>query len=423
MEGRTKFNYGKQDYILRMNDLKYMLNIVDSDLSDQDKATKLYAFCNYHTLLNNRKNYDMFITEDEKSMTFLVDIITKLITIYEEYDKKGYFDLSRNPYKCTLEEIELRLIKINLVFEIINADDKDYNKVEQLLSLFKSAEEFRKSYALFNKFGKKDERLISAREALDNFDLLYAKFKEYETKGIVDNVRYVLSINDYLQNYEYAKFIIDHYIQSSESYKEIEFLQELGLDKDTFNFCIQTIEELDVNLYKQFLEKKEVNKKIRCIKNAETITSLANGINKGVLTDGTPFDLLEFTKKIPFKRSNNFTVTLMDFMKRNNPQEFNTIMNYIYNNGLNTPTAFAPLDLKTIYKIKTTVNGVEITNADNNIIIDYLRVNNIPLIHKTYILAREKYLNGEITAEMVQTQKKQLELNKGQAKILIPSKN
>ena len=69
------------------------------------------------------------------------------------------------------------------------------------------------------------------------------------------------------------------------------------------------------------------------------------------------------------------------------------------------------------------MNGVEITNADNNIIIDYLRVNNIPLIHKTYILAREKYLNGEITAEMVQTQKKQLELNKGQAKILIPSKN
>ena len=121
--------------------------------------------------------------------------------------------------------------------------------------------------------------------------------------------------------------------------------------------------------------------------------------------------MLEFTKRIPFKKSNNFTVVLIDFMKRNNPQDMNTIIRYIYGNGLNTPSAFAPLDLKGIYTTKTTINGVEITNTDNDIIIDYLTVNNIPLIHKTYVLARTKYLNGEITAEMVQKQKEQLELN------------
>lgn len=132
--------------------------------------------------------------------------------------------------------------------------------------------------------------------------------------------------------------------------------------------------------------------------------------------------MLEFTKRIPFKKSNNFVSTLIDFMKRNNPQDMNTIVKYIYSNGLNTPDAFAPLDMKGIYQVKTTINGVEITNADNDIIIDYLRVNNIPLIHKTYVLARAKYLNGEITAGMVQEQKAQSELNKGQTKILIPSK-
>jgi hypothetical protein len=132
--------------------------------------------------------------------------------------------------------------------------------------------------------------------------------------------------------------------------------------------------------------------------------------------------LLEFTKRIPFKKSNNFTVVLIDFMKRNNPQDMNTIIRYIYGNGLNTPSAFAPLDLKGIYTTKTTINGVEITNTDNDIIIDYLTVNNIPLIHKTYVLARTKYLNGEITAEMVQKQKEQLELNKIPTKVLIPSK-
>lgn len=111
---------------------------------------------------------------------------------------------------------------------------------------------------------------------------------------------------------------------------------------------------------------------------------------------------MEFIKRIPFKRSNNFTFTLIDFMKRNNPDDMNTIIKYIYSNGLNTPSAFAPLEFKEIYTTKTIINGV--------------------VIHKTYVLARTKYLNGEITAEMVQKQKEQLELNKIPTKVLIPSK-
>ena len=383
MEGRTKFNYGYNSGLITMKDINYMFNIINSNLSEEEKAIKLYSFCNLHSLISNRDLYNTLELEQ-------VEKFKELIRVYRNYEAKGLFKSAKNPYKCTLEEIALRLKKINSVFEIMNSEAKDYAKVEQLLSLFKSAEEFRKSYALFNKYGK--------------------------------NVRYVLGIQDYLQNYKYAKFAIGHYIESSESYKESEFLSELGLDKDTFNFCVSTIEELDVDLYRQFLEKKEINNKIRCVKNAETITNLANGINTGILSNGTQFDLLEFTKRIPFKKSNNFTVVLIDFMKRNNPQDMNTIIRYIYGNGLNTPSAFAPLDLKGIYTTKTTINGVEITNTDNDIIIDYLTVNNIPLIHKTYVLARTKYLNGEITAEMVQKQKEQLELNKIPTKVLIPSK-
>lgn len=414
MEGRTKINYAYNSGLITMKDINYMFNIINSDLSEEAKAIKLYSFCNLHSLISNRDIYNTLELEQ-------VEKLKELIRVYRDYEAKGLFKSAKNPYKCTLEEIALRLKKINSVFEIMNSDDKDYIKVEQLLSLFKSAERFRKSYALFNKYGKKDERLSSARIALDNFNSLYTKFKEYEAKGIIDNVRYVLSIQDYLQNYEYAKFAIGHYIESPESYKESEFLSELGLDIDTFNFCISTIEELDVDLYKLFLEKKEINNKIRCVKNSETITNLANGINTGILSDGTQFDLLEFIKRVPFKKSNNFTFTLIDFMKRNNPDDMDTIIKYVYSNGLNKPSTFAPLDLKGIYTTKTIINGIEITNADNDIILDYLKVNNIPLIHKAYVFARTKYLNGEITAELVQEQKAQLELNKEPAKILIPN--
>lgn len=412
MLGRTGLNYGADGGIITMKDIDYMYNIVDSDLDEQAKAIKLYSFCNQASLKNSIELYNDLELKQVKKLE-------ELVKIYKDYEKKGLFKSVKNPYKCTLEEIALRIKKLNSVYDIINSDNTDYAKAEQLLSLFKSAEEFRKTYSLYKKYGKKDERLSSAREALDNIDTLYSKFKEYEEKDIIGSVRYLLSIENYIQYYDYAEFAITYYINSSESYKEYDFLATLGIDKETLEFCASVIEELNVDLYKQFLEKKEQNNKIRCIKNTKTITDLANGIETGVLSDGSQFDLLEFTKRIPFKRNQNFEFALIDFMKRNNPNEMKTILKYIYSNGLNMVYAFEPLDIKSLYSAKFTVNGIEITNEDNDIIIDYLKVNNIPLISKNYVLARTKYLNGEITKQMVEEKKSRL--NK-QTKILIPGK-
>lgn len=413
MEGRTKFNYGTNG-ILSLKDLSYMFSIINSNLIDEEKATQLYAFCNYSTLSKNYRYYSRLSLEKANK-------IKELMNIYDEYDKKEYFNLSKNPYKCTLQEIELRILKLKEIAAIIYSNDTDYNKVARLLSFYKSAEDFRKAYSLFIKYGKSDARLDSIREELDNFDALLNKFKAYEEQGIVANINYVMAIQDYIHNYEYARVVVCSYINSSDSYKESDFLSSLGIDKDKFDFCIQTIEALDVNLYNQYLEKKERNNQLRWIRNSETITNLANGINTGVLSDGTPFELLEFIKRIPFKSNNNFMGTLIDFMNRNNPQDSNIILSYIYNNKLNLPSAFMPLDLKNLYSSKTIVNGVEITNADNDIIIDYMRVNNIPLVRKAYVLVRAKYLSGEITAEMVQLQKDKSNSTSDRSKLRKPS--
>ena len=424
MEGRTKFNYGMKNYILTMKDLKYMLEIVDSDLSDQDKAAKLNAFCNYFTLLNNLRNNEKIIIKNDKSRKYLTDILTRLVHIYQEYEKKGYFNLLKNPYKCTIEEMEVRLSKINEVSAILNSNDSDYSKAYKLIKLFDSAESFRKSYALFVKYGKTDSRLNKARQALDSFDLFLAKFRELEQKGIIANVKYFLSNEDYFQNYNYAKFIILSYINSTNSYKETEFLEELGIDKDIFNYCTETVEELDVDLYDKYLAKKETNMKIRYIKNIQVISDLANGIKTGLLSDGTPFDLLEFIKRVPFKKY-DFVNVISDFMKRNNPQDFEIIMSYIYTNKLNSVQALSPINLNNIYYTKTIINGTLITNKDNDIIIEYLRLRKIPLVNKAYLFARTKYLNGEITAEMIQTLREQVNNKtdlKEKARILIPSK-
>jgi len=414
MEGRTRFNYGMKDSILSIKDVNYMLSIVNSDLSDEEKATKLYSFCNYYTILRNATMYQTLGLDDAEKLE-------KLKAIYDDYNKRGCFDLARNPYKCTLEEIELRLIKLNKAMEIVNSDINEYNKAEQLLELYQSAEELRKTYALFIKFGKKDARLDTARAALDNYDNIFNTFKTLEDKGVMGNVKYALSIKDYFDNYQYASFAIGHYITSSESYKEREFLNELGIDKETFDFCVSTIEELNIELYKQYEDKKQQNAKIRYMHNVMTITTLAEGINNGILPDGTPFDMLEFLKRVPFKYSKNFMPTITEFMKKNNPNEYNTIMSYIYSNRLHIGNVFSPLDTKALYQTKTTVNGIEITNQDVDTIIDYLKINNIPVISKAYILARTKYLNGEFTTESIREQKQELYQNRGKVKVLIPS--
>ena len=155
--------------------------------------------------------------------------------------------------------------------------------------------------------------------------------------------------------------------------------------------------------------------------NISTIKNLAIGIKTGILPDGTPFDLLEFLKRVPFKHSKNFLVTIIEFMEKNTSQEYNIMISYISKNKLNSPDAFTPLNIKSLYKIKTSVYGVDITNEDNDIIIDYLKVNNIPVINKAYLFARNKYLSGEISAETVKTQKEQLCKKMSKKKVLIPS--
>lgn len=162
MKEKPNLIYGTKDKILNTNDINYMFSIINSDLNDIDKAQKLYSFCNCYMLTKNFNMYKTLELEETQRLR-------KLKIIYEQYNKKGYFDLTNNPYKCSLEEIEIRLIKLNKAIEIVNSDMNDYAKSEDLLKLYPTAEELRKSYSLFVKFGKNDQRLDNARYALDNF--------------------------------------------------------------------------------------------------------------------------------------------------------------------------------------------------------------------------------------------------------------
>ena len=333
----------------------------------------------------------------------------------------GGINMFNNPYRCSDKVLIDRLFKINKAYVIIKSDISDYIKGEELLKLYKSSEDFRRSYSLLIKYGTKDYRLYISREALDNYDLIYRKFKEYERKDIIGNINYLNRVSDYINNYKYAKFVINHYIESNISYKETDFLSDLGIEKEVFNFCVLTIKELDLELYQKYLYKKEYNKRVRFVRNVEVIKDLANGINTGILKDCTPFDLLEFMRRIPFKKEKDFILKLIEFMKRNTPKEFDTIINYINKNKLYLESAWAPLDLDSIYSNVKVIRGVKITRYDNDVILDYLKVNDIPITYLTYLLARKKYIDKDFTDRKVQIKKLKKFLDKGPDKTLIPS--
>ena len=403
-----------RSYVLNTKELEYLIDYLKSNISDQDKANKLTDFCDYTTILHSITYY----TKKNPNCRELI-WLKEIKNMYEYYDIKELL-FKKKTYKCTLKELNERIEKLKKVDEILNSNKIDYIKVEQLISLFNDSEEFRRAYSLLIKLGKNDKKLDCIRPLLNNFDTLYYKFVKYEEKGIIDDVKYLLKIESYQRNYMYAKFAINHYINSDDSYKLKKFLTRLGLDKETFNFCVSTIEELDVDLYKKYMRKYEENKIKRFNSNVLTISDLANGIKNGYLNNGTPFTLLEFLKKIPFKYSDNFMLSLTNFMKKNNPKDYKTIMTYIYSNRLNAPSTFTKLNLKNIYSknTKTIVRNVEITEEINNIIIDYLIANDLPLITKAYIIVRDKYLNGEIDIEKLNRQRK---IIKNKSMVLIPS--
>lgn len=379
----------------------------------------------YNTIISDASDYDKAMEIDRIIIPALVVLIDKdyehrefVVSKIKEYQQKGLF---KHTYHASFVEVKERLERLNSAYDIINSDASDYCKLEQLLRIFKSSTDFKKQFYYMVKLGSQDPRLEIGRVALDNFADLYTKFKDYESK-CSDIVKYTAKKESYYQNYQYAKFVVTKYIESG-YYKESIIFSSLGIDKDIFNFCVATIEETDVDLYKQYLAKQELNNKIRFVKNREQLLSLINDMK---LAKDKEFDLIEFLRRVPFTDETNmgstFAPTLFDFVQRVCPEDYEIIKNYIYGNKLHSSMNLKPLQIYNLYNTKTVVNGVEVTNSDIQNIFRYLKVNNIPLISKTYSIILSRYMNGEITPDMIQEQCNRANMKFEDNAVVIPSK-
>lgn len=397
----------ERNRILTEEEINKLLFIVNSDLQDFEKAKQLRTICKGTTLLMNINKYET--TNFKNAVT-----LKKILSYYEKYENLGYMRRHYNSYKCTMEELNVRKENLIKLSQILKSKLSEYQKAMNIFELYKDSEIFRRSYSLFLKNGTNDPKLDNIKEELKNIDYYYAKIKEYERLGYLAEYRYYQKTTTYRQNYAYAKYITNEYINTN-SFNLSDFLEYYGLDKKAFDFCISTIKELDVDLYKKYQEKQQTNDKTLLLSNIEIFKDIEYGINTGYLKDGTKFNEYEFFKRLPIAVNGALYSNLIKYFSTNKIKKFNTIILYIYHNNFQRIEVTKTLDLEQIL-VKYN-NNPTLDLSIISTILSYLELNKVPINKITYKYAKKMYLNNEFNISTILERQDQI---KSQKKTLIP---
>ena len=332
----------------------------------------------------------------------LTEKLMFLKRIYKNYAKLGYFGFETKNYHCTREEIENRIEKIKEASRIIYSNDTDYNKANALYQLFPSSKIFKRSYTLFIKYGLKDDRLTEIHEYLLDFDNLYNAYLDYENRGLIANVTYYNKIKNYLDYYEYAKYIISNYI-SFNGVSFNEFLDFYGITFDAFKYSLEVIKELDMDLYEKYIAQKQINDKKLFDLRLSAIKEVSYGIKTGYMMDGKDADFYTIIKTLPFKDSKDFNKTLKSFINEYASEDYEVIIPYLQKYNLCSQKPFIPIKLDMLNKVQVTINGRTITDMDNEIIVNYIRQKGLPVSEYIYLYTRNRYLEGTLDIESVKS--------------------
>lgn len=387
--------------ILDSNEIREILNINDSNKSDEEKAKLLNDLCNINDIKNTIE-YNKFKEIEGKNTI-------KAYEIYKSFVDKGLLFEYESKYNCDFNEMKKRLDKLIIINDALLDETKsDYQKAYVFLSCYNNIKSFKESYGLFINRGLlyckiPDERLNYASDVLLNFKNILNSIISLDEKGIIKDVKYVLKCENYNKYYNYAKFVIESYINSNTSHKKKEFLNNLGINEDIFDYCIKIIEELDLDLYNKYLAKKEENYKKIILRNQKAILNLEEGIKTGYMPNGEKFDILLFIKKVPFKNHPYFYDHIKKFILRFIPSCYDTIINYIYQNKLQDLNHIELINENDLFNTKEIVKNHIMTKEEKEIIINYLKLRRIPIIPKTYTIARNMYFNNELDYTNINT--------------------
>ena len=234
-------------------------------------------------------------------------------------------------YKNTEEQLKVKLENLKQLIMILDSDMENYEKIMELCRIYGTPEKFRSAYQLIYNNGYDDPMF---KDYIGRFIDIYNFYLACQGNELLDNAKYILSIEGYIEDYEKAEAIIIDYIKSEDSYKFSEFLINHGINDKIFERYTKIISTINVNLYDKFLERFEENKKLRFISNRETIKELAKEIQEQEL------EVLEFLRRIPFITSRTFVNKLMELSQTEAEIKSPDLKVFNYINAINSVVKF-----------------------------------------------------------------------------------
>ena len=320
----------------------------------------------------------------------------KLLTIHTKYySSKIFSHLEIAYYLAKKQALEGKKIFINDfkdVIEIFYSDINDYSKFEQMKMVYQTKKLFNDSYEKF---------LIPFMDdpIIQEINKVFFWYSKCVSLGIDKEVNYINGLKQDNEDFKYAKVILMEYLRSKTPVDLKSFFLSEGYDEEFLKYSLELANTFDVDLYKTVLDVEQEKKLIfiqeSYDKYSENMNNIFTGIRTGYNRDNTRFDMVDFWCNIPFKGNRNSYSTMIEFIATYYPDKVAKMMQFLTKNKV-TPDQFeGEFDPNSLYSNNYLVfiGKRQITDEDNDIMLEFMRLNNIPMLRRAYNDIRKKYVS------------------------------
>ena len=366
----------------------------------------------YKTFYMDIINLLNFINANKKEKEIIgkkkMDFYNKYNNYYSNIQVKNKVDFYR---KSLNNDMSVNLIKnertnlkrLNKIINIYYSDLDLYNKLDEITSIFSNHIE------LWNCYFDLIIPLVDTK-FINDLNKIFVFLKN--NNEVVKFVRYYSDNIKKYNNFDYAKFIINLYMEKDTDNDLETFLFNMGLDEKTFDYCVDTVCEFDVDLYNKYKKKRLINDMNERANNRKKIIDISKEIKKSFGKGICTYPICDFFKDIPFKYSRNFSSDLLKFVKENVSVDYDVIHDYIYINKLYIKGINKQIKIDELLNSSICIDGVFIEKDEINNVLTYMQDNNYPMINVVFNYLLRKFVNNELILTEIKDIKKR--------KILIP---
>lgn len=329
--------------------------------------------------------------------------------ILEYFKDKKRIDITDKNYESA--------VKLDKMVEIYF--NKKYDRLKKyydMTLLFKTADAFEREFNCLKKEYEKESSKNAAIAYLCSYVADIAEFlRSMESKLSKEEAKSLLELekNSYFDDYKYAAYFINRYIEYNESPFFRDFIAKEGISEDTFNRFVTIVIDLDGPLYDKFLEKCEENKMIRMSETARKVDNIKAGVTTGYTNDGYEFDEVEFYANLPFDDNFTYKEVFEDFGLRKMPsfdkrfrvvleelcpENSRDIMGYVYEKSVlyNNPSKITE---NSIMNTTFILEDQSLSDEAKQEIIAYMKRRNIPFLSCAFNAVKNKYVTKGLEKE------------------------